>query len=102
MITWVWERRDWPNFQWDEDAVRAAAAGIASTNAAIAKGIDDIPEDARTEAMIDLLVSEAVKTSEIEGEFYSRKDIRSSILKHARRTRGPWNRTTRGPPVSPG
>lgn len=85
MITWVWERRDWPNFKWDEDAVRAAAAGIASTNAAIAKGIDDMPEDARTEAMIDLLVSEAVKTSEIEGEFYSRKDIRSSILKHARR-----------------
>lgn len=32
--------------------------------------------------MIDIIVSEAIKTSEIEGEYLSRKDVMSSIRKN--------------------
>ena len=41
-----------------------------------------LPEEAQTEAIIDLMVSEAIKTSEIEGEYLSRKDVMSSIRKN--------------------
>ena len=38
-----------------------------------------LTENLQTEAMINLMVEEAVKTSEIEGEYISRPDVRSSI-----------------------
>ncbi|MBA9076564.1 Fic family protein [Rufibacter quisquiliarum] len=36
----------------------------------------------QTEAIIDIMVAEAIKTSEIEGEYLSRKDVASSIRNH--------------------
>jgi hypothetical protein len=37
------------------------------------------PEETQMETIIDIIVSEALKTSEIEGEYLSRKDVMSSI-----------------------
>ena len=41
--------------------------------------LEGLPEAAKTEAIIDLMVAEAIKTSEIEGEYLSREDVLSSI-----------------------
>jgi len=41
-----------------------------------------LPDDMQTEAIIDMMVAEAIKTSEIEGEYLSRKDVLSSIRKN--------------------
>lgn len=41
--------------------------------------LKSLPEDTKMEAIIDVMVSEAIKTSEIEGEFLSREDVMSSI-----------------------
>jgi Fic family protein len=41
--------------------------------------VQGLPEHSRNETIIDILVSEAIKTSEIEGEFLSRGDVMSSI-----------------------
>lgn len=38
-----------------------------------------LPEGLQTDALIDIMVSEAVKTSAIEGEYFSRQDVMSSI-----------------------
>ena len=38
-----------------------------------------MPENIQTETIIDIMVSEAIKTSEIEGEYLSRPDVISSI-----------------------
>ncbi len=38
-----------------------------------------LPEGLQTEALIQIMVSEAIKTSEIEGEYFSRQDVISSI-----------------------
>ena len=38
-----------------------------------------LPEDQKNDALIDLLISEAVKTSQIEGENLNPEDVRSSI-----------------------
>tara|TARA_R110002050_G_scaffold188455_7_gene322898 strand:+ start:2022 stop:3002 length:981 start_codon:yes stop_codon:yes gene_type:complete len=44
--------------------------------------LDGFSESEQTEAMINLMVSEAIKTSEIEGEYLSRKDVMSSIRRN--------------------
>ena len=38
-----------------------------------------MPAEMRIEAMINVMVAEAIKTSEIEGEYFSREDVVSSI-----------------------
>ena len=38
-----------------------------------------LPSDTQMEAVIDVMVAEAIKSSEIEGEYFSRKDVISSI-----------------------
>lgn len=38
-----------------------------------------MPKDSQQETLIEILVSEAIKTSEIEGEYLSREDVSSSI-----------------------
>lgn len=48
-----------------------------------------LPESAQTEAVIDTMVAEAIKTSAIEGEYLSRKDVLSSIRKNLGLVTGP-------------
>ena len=38
-----------------------------------------MPKAMQSEAMVDFMVSEALKTSEIEGEYFSHIDVMSSI-----------------------
>lgn len=41
-----------------------------------------LPEAAQLETVLDMMVAEATKTSEIKGEYLSRQDIVSSIRNH--------------------
>ena len=38
-----------------------------------------LPENLQVDALLDVMISEAIKTSEIEGEYLSRRDVASSI-----------------------
>ena len=44
--------------------------------------LKSLPAGLQMEAVIDVMTAEAIKTSEIEGEFISRKDVMSSIKKN--------------------
>src|SRR5690606_32867250 len=39
-------------------------------------------EDLKQETLVEILIAEAIKTSEIEGEYMSREDVMSSIKKN--------------------
>lgn len=79
LMTYNWQQNDWPNFRYDlsglEDVLYAFAEKIGHVSGVL-KGL---PEAMQHEAVIDLMVTEAVKTSEIEGEYISRQDVMSSI-----------------------
>lgn len=51
-------------------------------NGHISGVLEGLSETDQTEAIINLLVSEAIKTSEIEGEYLSRNDVMSSIKRN--------------------
>ena len=74
-----WQRKDWPHFQYDLTTIHEALQTIAEKSGLIRGKIAHLSQELQTEAMIDLMVEEAVKTSQIEGEFINRPDIRSSI-----------------------
>lgn len=83
-MAYIWQRDDWPAFRWDEKAIDAKAAACSPGNVEVAADMDCMSEDVKTDAMIDSMVIEAQKSSEIEGEYYSREDLRSSIRNHLR------------------
>ncbi len=78
-MTYIWQRGEWPNFTWDNDAVDQNAYAYALEASSLVGEVTYLSETEKTDALIDLMVSEAVKTSQIEGENYDREDVRSSI-----------------------
>ena len=79
MIRYNWEHGDWPNFTYSLTKAEKNIAAFIEMVGNTSGMLKAIPEDIKTEALIDLMVAEAIKTSEIEGEFFSRADVMSSI-----------------------
>ncbi len=79
MKTYNWQQPDWPNFHYDLSRIHDTLLVIAEKTGLINGILSHLGEDVQTETMINLMVEEAIKTSEIEGEYISRPDIRSSI-----------------------
>ena len=77
-----WQHKDWPNFTYSTEEVEAQLYEFSERAGKINALLEILPEETRLEAVIDLLVAEAMKTSEIEGEYLSRKDVMSSIKKN--------------------
>ena len=74
-----WQQSDWPEFRYKLQDVDDAILAFAEETGLISGMLNTMPEDMQMEAIIDTMVAEAIKTSEIEGEYLSRKDVMSSI-----------------------
>lgn len=74
-----WQQPDWPEFKYNLDNVEDSLFDFAERTGRISGFLKGLPEDAKMETTIEMMVSEAIKTSEIEGEYLSRKDVMSSI-----------------------
>jgi Fic family protein len=79
MKPYNWQKPAWPYFQYDLSSIQEDLFAIAEKTGLIKGKLSHLSQSLQTETMIDLMVEEAVKTSEIEGEYISRPDIRSSI-----------------------
>ena len=77
-----WQQKDWPEFTYDLTQVEDALLAFAEKTGRASGLLKGLPEATQTEAIIDLMVAEAIKTSEIEGELLSRKDVLFSIRKN--------------------
>ncbi len=77
-----WQQKSWPNFQYKTDAIEDLLFDFAQRTGRISGVLDGFSESEQADAMINLMVSEAIKTSEIEGEYLSRKDVMSSIRRN--------------------
>ena len=78
-VTYIWQRHDWPNFVWDNEIVDSNAHAFALEASRLVGEVQHLRDAVKTGVQLDLIVSEAVKTSQIEGESYDREDVRSSI-----------------------
>jgi len=72
----------WPNFSFDVSELHHLLNTFLKKTAYLNGLYTGLNRKLQTEAKVNLLVQEAIKTSEIEGAYLSRKDVRSSICKH--------------------
>ena len=74
-----WQQPDWPDFHYEQTPVQATLLSFAEKSGQVSGLLKGLPEQVQIETVTDLMVAEALKNSEIEGEFFSRADVMSSI-----------------------
>lgn len=76
-----WQYDNWSKFIYDENIVSDNALKFAELSGEIFGIFKTFNSSKQQDEILDIMISEAIKTSEIEGEMLSREDVRSSFLK---------------------
>jgi len=79
-MTWIWQQPDWPDFRYDKRAFEDRELEFRLNSERLAGRFDAMPMASQEDATVDLMLSEAIKTSAIEGEDLDRESVRSSLL----------------------
>lgn len=90
-MTYNWQLKDWPDFQYDLEILHPLFLEFTlewSELNGMEKGLSKAVEE---ETLLNVMVSEAIKSSAIEGEFYSREDVMSSIKNKLGLSQSPLN-----------
>jgi Fic family protein len=82
LMTWNWQQKDWPGFSYSKAALDELEAKFLRRSGIIAGAYKHVGDEDKHSLVVDLLSDEALKTSQIEGEFLNRDSVRSSIRRH--------------------
>ena len=80
-MSWNWERADWPNFAWDQARLAKAEQQFLLSGGVLVGTVKHLSEADREQLTVEAMSTEAVTTSEIEGEILDRASVQSSICK---------------------
>ena len=78
-MKWNWQQKDWPGFRYDNMVCKAFEEQFLHRSGLLIGAYKHINEDEKDDLTVDLISTEALKTSEIEGELLNRDSIQSSI-----------------------
>ena len=78
-MRWNWQYPDWPNFTYDAGALAPLEERFRQSSGEVIGAVRHFGDDDRSQLRIELLSDEAIKTSEIEGEFLDRASVQSSL-----------------------
>ena len=80
-MTWNWEKLDWPNFRWDQTRLEAAEQHFLVSGGVFVGTVRHLGKEERDQLTVEAMTTEAVTTSEIEGEILDRASVQSSLRK---------------------
>lgn len=81
-MTWNWQQKDWPCFTYDSDAISDYESQFLHKAGILHGSLKHISAEDKASLTVDLISTEALKTSEIEGELLNRDSLQSSIRRH--------------------
>lgn len=76
---WNWQNKDWPNWRFDTDALSTFEAQFLLDAGQLLGAWTHLQTDEQELLKINLLSEEAIKTSQIEGEYLDRPSVQSSV-----------------------
>lgn len=79
---WNWQQPDWPHFQYNSSLLTTLEQQFCYAAGVLVGTYEHIDQEDKDVLLIELMSNEALKTSEIEGEFLNRDSIQSSIRRH--------------------
>src|ERR1700722_1237232 len=78
-MTWNWQQPDWPKFVWNTSRLAAAEQQFLVGGGTFVGAIKHLGEEDRNQLTVEAMSTEALTTSEIEGEILDRASVQSSI-----------------------
>lgn len=80
-MMWNWQQPDWPKFSWDRNRLKKAEEVFLVGSGVFAGAMKHLNESDREQLTIEAISTEALTTSEIEGEILDRASVQTSIRK---------------------
>jgi Fic family protein len=80
-MAWNWQKPDWPNFRWDHTRLEVAEKQFLVGGGVFVGTVRHLGKEERDQLTVEALSTEAVTTSEIEGEILDRAGVQSSLRK---------------------
>jgi len=80
-MDYIHENMGWPHFTWDNESLAAPLASVRHKQGRLLGKMESLGFDLRTESSLNVLTSEVVKSSAIEGENLNSDEVRSSIAR---------------------
>jgi len=78
-MPWNWQLPDWPKFSWNAARLRKAEEQFLLGAGSLHGTVKYLPATDRDQLTVEVLSTEALTTSEIEGEILDRASVQSSI-----------------------
>jgi len=78
-MKWNWEHPNWPAFEYDDAPLASLEDRFLTSSGILLGSYKHLDNDEKMELTAELMSEDALKTSEIEGEFLNRDSIQSSI-----------------------
>jgi Fic family protein len=78
---YIHQRPDWPELTWNSEALTATLADVRHKQGRLLGRMEGLGFEVRAEASLEVLTSEVVKSSAIEGESLNPAEVRSSIAR---------------------
>jgi Fic family protein len=78
---YIWQREDWPNFQWDSEALLQPIANLMQLHGELMGRMSMLGFDDKGEICLQALSDELIHSSEIEGVVLNADSVRSSIAR---------------------
>lgn len=78
-MRWNWQNLEWPNFRYRPNSLADREAVFLRQCGVVIGTVRHVPDDERLPLVIELISTEALKTSEIEGEILDRDSVQSSL-----------------------
>jgi Fic family protein len=78
---YIHERPEWPAFSWDSGRISKLLIEVRHRQGRLIGRMEGLGFQLRTEAVLDTLTEDVLKSSEIEGEKLDRDQVRSSIAR---------------------
>lgn len=81
IMTYIYERQDWPKFRWRDEVLVATLAEVRHRQGRLVGRMEGLGFRLREESVLDTLTEDVLKSSEIEGEHLDRDQVRSSVAR---------------------
>ena len=78
-MRWNWQEPEWPNFRYRPTLLAEREAVFLRQCGVVVGTVRHLPDDERLPLVIELISTEALTTSEIEGEMLDRDSVQSSL-----------------------
>ena len=81
-MRYIYQHSNWPHFTWNQEEIIQELISVKFHHGRLLGNMENLGFDTQEEAILAILTSEVIKSSEIEGEKLNTEEVRSSVARH--------------------